>query len=32
VTAQMADDPFKGDVKALQGEEWKGIFRRRMGQ
>ena len=28
---QMAVDPFQGDVKALQGKEWKGIFRRRIG-
>jgi mRNA interferase RelE/StbE len=28
---RMADDPFHGDVRALQGEEWKGVFRRRMG-
>lgn len=27
---QMAADPFRGNVKALQGEEWKGVFRRRM--
>jgi mRNA-degrading endonuclease RelE of RelBE toxin-antitoxin system len=31
VLAQMATDPFQGNVKALQGEEWKGVFRRRMG-
>lgn len=24
-------DPFQGDLKALQGAEWKGVFRRRMG-
>lgn len=29
--SQMESDPFQGDVKGLQGEEWKGIFRRRMG-
>jgi mRNA-degrading endonuclease RelE of RelBE toxin-antitoxin system len=28
---QMAANPFQGDVKALQGKEWKGIFRRRIG-
>jgi mRNA-degrading endonuclease RelE of RelBE toxin-antitoxin system len=28
---QMAVDPFQSDVKALQGKEWKGIFRRRIG-
>jgi mRNA-degrading endonuclease RelE of RelBE toxin-antitoxin system len=27
----MASDPFQSDVKALQGWEWKGVFRRRMG-
>jgi mRNA-degrading endonuclease RelE of RelBE toxin-antitoxin system len=27
----MASDPFQGDVKALQGAEWKGVFRRRIG-
>jgi mRNA-degrading endonuclease RelE of RelBE toxin-antitoxin system len=31
VLTQMADDPFQGNVKALQGESWKGIFRRRIG-
>ena len=28
---QMELDPFSGDVKALHGEEWKGVFRRRIG-
>jgi mRNA interferase RelE/StbE len=28
---QMATDPFQGNVKALHGEEWKGVFRRRIG-
>jgi mRNA-degrading endonuclease RelE of RelBE toxin-antitoxin system len=28
---EMALDPFQGDVKALRGKEWKGIFRRRIG-
>jgi mRNA-degrading endonuclease RelE of RelBE toxin-antitoxin system len=28
---QMSLDPFQGDVKALQGKEWKGVFRRRAG-
>ena len=28
---QMQTNPFGGDVKALQGEEWKGVFRRRLG-
>jgi mRNA-degrading endonuclease RelE of RelBE toxin-antitoxin system len=27
----MATDPFQGNVKALQGKEWKGVFRRRIG-
>jgi mRNA-degrading endonuclease RelE of RelBE toxin-antitoxin system len=27
----MASDPFHGDVKALRGQEWKGVFRRRIG-
>jgi mRNA-degrading endonuclease RelE of RelBE toxin-antitoxin system len=27
----MEGDPFQGDVKALRGEEWKGVFRRRIG-
>jgi mRNA-degrading endonuclease RelE of RelBE toxin-antitoxin system len=27
----MQGDPFQGDVKALRGEEWKGVFRRRLG-
>ena len=31
VMIQMASDPFQGDVKSLQGEEWKSIFRRRIG-
>ena len=31
VVLQMAQDPFAGDVKALRGEEWKGMFRRRIG-
>jgi mRNA-degrading endonuclease RelE of RelBE toxin-antitoxin system len=31
VLTQMAADPFQGNVKALEGEEWKGVFRRRMG-
>ena len=28
---QMQTNPFRGDVKALEGEEWKGVFRRRLG-
>jgi len=31
VVSQMESDPFQGNVKALQGEEWKGVFRRRIG-
>ncbi|MCC6368069.1 MAG: type II toxin-antitoxin system RelE/ParE family toxin [Bryobacterales bacterium] len=31
VMVQMAADPFQGDVKALHGVEWKGVFRRRIG-
>jgi mRNA-degrading endonuclease RelE of RelBE toxin-antitoxin system len=27
----MAAGPFLGDVRALQGWEWEGVFRRRMG-
>jgi mRNA interferase RelE/StbE len=27
----MKQDPFAGNVKALQGEEWKGIYRKRAG-
>ncbi|MBZ5611706.1 MAG: hypothetical protein LAP38_25880 [Acidobacteriia bacterium] len=27
----METDPFQGDVRALRGEEWKGVFRRRIG-
>lgn len=28
---QMEEDPFQGDVKALQGKEWKGYYRKRTG-
>jgi len=31
VLAQMEADPFQGNVKALRGREWKGVFRRRIG-
>jgi len=31
VLTQMASGPFQGDVKALHGSEWRGVFRRRMG-
>lgn len=27
----MKHDPFAGNVKALQGEEWKGVYRKRTG-
>lgn len=28
---KMAADPFQGNVKALSGQEWKNVFRRRIG-
>jgi mRNA-degrading endonuclease RelE of RelBE toxin-antitoxin system len=28
----MELDPFTGNVKALQGKEWKGIYRKRTGR
>lgn len=31
VVDSMEADPFQGNVKALAGPEWKGVFRRRMG-
>jgi len=31
VLSQMESDPFQGNVKALRGQEWKGVFRRRIG-
>ena len=31
ILVQMETDPFQGNVKALQGEDWKGVFRRRIG-
>ena len=31
VLTQMAVNPFQGDVKSLKGEEWRGVFRRRIG-
>jgi len=31
VIDQMQADPFQGSIKALQGEEWKGVYRRRIG-
>jgi mRNA-degrading endonuclease RelE of RelBE toxin-antitoxin system len=29
---QMQGNPFQGDVEPLQGDEWKGVFRRRLGR
>jgi mRNA-degrading endonuclease RelE of RelBE toxin-antitoxin system len=29
--SQMEQDPFHGDVLPLQGEEWKGYYRKRTG-
>jgi mRNA-degrading endonuclease RelE of RelBE toxin-antitoxin system len=31
VLSQMESDPFQGNVKTLNGAEWKGVFRRRIG-
>ena len=31
VLDQMTADPFQGDVKALKGPEWRGMYRRRIG-
>jgi mRNA-degrading endonuclease RelE of RelBE toxin-antitoxin system len=31
VLSQMSSDPFQGNVKPLKGAEWKGVFRRRIG-
>ena len=28
---QMEHDPFQGNVKALHGVEWKGFYRKRVG-
>jgi mRNA-degrading endonuclease RelE of RelBE toxin-antitoxin system len=28
---QMESDPFQGNLQALKGGEWKGVFRRRVG-
>jgi mRNA-degrading endonuclease RelE of RelBE toxin-antitoxin system len=27
----LADDPHRGDVRPLQGKDWKGYFRKRIG-
>ena len=32
VLDQMHSNPSQGDVKALRGDEWKGVFRRRLAQ
>jgi mRNA-degrading endonuclease RelE of RelBE toxin-antitoxin system len=29
--SQLEQDPFRGDVKPLKGEEWKGYYRKRAG-
>jgi mRNA-degrading endonuclease RelE of RelBE toxin-antitoxin system len=29
--SQMKKDPFQGDVKPLQGKQWKGYWRKRTG-
>ena len=31
VLTQMETDPLQGNVKALQGEAWRSVFRRRIG-
>lgn len=31
VLTQMSADPFQGNLRALRGLEWKGVFRRRIG-
>ena len=28
---ELRDDPFRGDVKPLKGREWKGVWRKRVG-
>jgi mRNA-degrading endonuclease RelE of RelBE toxin-antitoxin system len=28
---QLEEDPFRGDVKPLKGNEWKGYYRKRAG-
>jgi mRNA-degrading endonuclease RelE of RelBE toxin-antitoxin system len=30
--AEMEEDPFRGDVKPLQGPQWRGRFRKRVGR
>lgn len=29
---EIAEDPFRGDVKPLKGREWKGCYRKRVGR
>ena len=29
--SQLEHDPFRGDVRSLRGEEWKGYYRKRAG-
>ena len=29
---EMAEDPFRGDVKPLKGVEWQGHYRKRVGR
>lgn len=29
--SQLEEDPFRGDVRPLQGKEWKGYYRKRVG-
>ena len=29
---EMANDPFRGDVKPLQGTQWHGRYRKRVGR
>ena len=29
---EMAADPFRGDVRPLKGKQWKGRYRKRVGQ
>ncbi|HXW15084.1 MAG TPA: type II toxin-antitoxin system RelE/ParE family toxin [Terriglobia bacterium] len=29
--SQLEEDPFRGDVQPLKGKEWKGYYRKRVG-
>jgi mRNA-degrading endonuclease RelE of RelBE toxin-antitoxin system len=29
--SQLEEDPFRGNVRAFQGKEWKGYYRKRAG-